>query len=166
MPVCKRCKGQKTKHHHRDTAGKARHTEASARKTACCFNKGKKTDWWGFLQNKRDLMAMSMIYSVRISSGSWFKQINQEKTRVRHSVSLNTGHLKLSIMALEASQVARRVKNPPANAGDLRDVGSIPGSGRSPGESHGNPLQYSCLDNPMDRGAWWAIVHRVAKSGT
>ena len=47
------------------------------------------------------------------------------------------------------------VKNPPANAGDVRDTGSIPGSGRSPGEGNGNPLQYSSLENPMDRGAWW-----------
>ena len=54
-------------------------------------------------------------------------------------------------------------KNPPANAGD---VGSIPGSGRSPGEGNGNPLQYSCLENPIDRGAWRAIVHGVAKSQT
>ena len=46
------------------------------------------------------------------------------------------------------------VKNPPANAGDIRDVGSIPGLGRFPGEGHGNPLQYSCLENPVDRGAW------------
>ena len=53
------------------------------------------------------------------------------------------------------------VKNPPANAGD---AGSIPGSGRSPGVGNGNPLQYSCLGNPMDRGAWWAIVHRITKS--
>ena len=58
------------------------------------------------------------------------------------------------------------VKNLPANAGDIRDAGSIPGLGRSPGEGHGNPLQYSCLENPMDRGAWWAVVHRVAKSQT
>ena len=63
-----------------------------------------------------------------------------------------------------ASQVALMVKNPPASAGDLRDAGSIPGSGRSPGEGHGNPLQYSCLENPMDRGAWWATGHGVAKS--
>ena len=56
------------------------------------------------------------------------------------------------------------VKNPPANAGDMRDMGSIPGSGRSPGGGHDNPLQYSCLENPMDRGAWWATVHRAAKS--
>ena len=52
------------------------------------------------------------------------------------------------------------VKNPPANAGD---AGSIPGLGRSPGKGNGNPLQYSCLENPIDRGAWWAAVHGVAK---
>ena len=58
------------------------------------------------------------------------------------------------------------VKNPIANAGDLRDVDSIPGSGRCPGEGNGNPLQYSCLENPRDRGAWWATVHGVAKGWT
>ena len=56
------------------------------------------------------------------------------------------------------------VKSPLANTGDVRDAGLIPGSERSPGGGHGNPLQYSCLENPMDRGAWWATVHRVAKS--
>ena len=54
------------------------------------------------------------------------------------------------------------VRNLPANAGDIRDTGSIPGSGRSPGEGNGNPFQYSCLENPMDRGAWRAMVHGVA----
>ena len=58
------------------------------------------------------------------------------------------------------------VKNPPASAGDVRDAGSIPGLGRSSGEGHGNPPQCSCLENPVDRGTWWAIVHRVAKSRT
>ena len=53
-----------------------------------------------------------------------------------------------------------------ANAGDVRDMGVIPGWGRSPGEGNGNPLQYSCLENPMDGGAWWATVHTVAKSRT
>ena len=62
-----------------------------------------------------------------------------------------------------ASQVVLVVKNPPANIGD-RDTGSVPGWGRSPGEGHGNPLQFSCLENPMDRGAWRATVHRVTKS--
>ena len=56
------------------------------------------------------------------------------------------------------------VKNSLASAGDIRDVGSIPELGRSPGRGHGNPLQYSCLENPMDRGAWQTTVHRVAES--
>ena len=56
------------------------------------------------------------------------------------------------------------VKDPPANAGDVRDTDSVLGSGRSPGGGHGNPLQYSCLETPMDRGAWRATVYRVAKS--
>ena len=56
------------------------------------------------------------------------------------------------------------VKNPPANAGDARDESSIPGRGRSPEEGNGNPLQYSCLENPIDRGAWWATVHGVVTS--
>ena len=58
------------------------------------------------------------------------------------------------------------VKNLPANAGDTRDLGSIPGLGRSPGVGNGKPLQYSCLGNPMDRGAWRATVHGVEKSDT
>ena len=58
------------------------------------------------------------------------------------------------------------VKNPPAKAGDAEDMGLIPGSGRSPGGGHGNPLQYSCLENPTDRGAWRATVHEVAESDT
>ena len=58
------------------------------------------------------------------------------------------------------------VKNVPADAGNTRDLGSIPGSGISPGEGNGNPLQYSCLENPVDRGAWQATVLGVAKSQT
>ena len=60
-----------------------------------------------------------------------------------------------------ASLVAQRLKRLPRNVGD---PGSIPGLGRSPGEGHGNPLQYSCLENPMDRGAWWATVYGVMKN--
>ena len=77
------------------------------------------------------------------------------------------GHIPLDLTRVTvqrwASQVALVVRYPPANAGDM---GSIPGSGRSPGERHGNPLQYSCLENPMDSGAWWATVHRVTQSWT
>ena len=58
------------------------------------------------------------------------------------------------------------IKNPPANAGDVRDTGLIPGSGRSLGKGHGHTFQYSCLENPMDRGAFQATVYSVAKSGT
>ena len=65
-----------------------------------------------------------------------------------------------------ASQVALVLKNLLANAGDIRDVGSILGSGRSPGEGHGSPLQYSCLENSMHRGAWQAMVDGVTKSWT
>ena len=65
-----------------------------------------------------------------------------------------------------ASQVALVVKNPPANAGDIKDTGLIPELGRSPREGNGNPPQDSCLENSMDRGAWQATVQRVAKSQT
>ena len=67
--------------------------------------------------------------------------------------------LNLNIISL----MAQLVKNPPANAGDIRDMSLIPGSGRSPGEGNGNPFQYSRLENPMDRGAWWATVNGVTK---
>ena len=65
-----------------------------------------------------------------------------------------------------ASQVALVVKNPPANAGDVRDAGLIPGSGRYPGGGQGDPLQYSYLENSKDRGVWWATIHGIAKSWT
>ena len=65
---------------------------------------------------------------------------------------------------LWAPQVVLVVKNPPANAGDIRDMDLIPGLGSPPGEGNDNPLQYSCLENPKDREAWRATVHRVAKS--
>ena len=67
---------------------------------------------------------------------------------------------------LGASQVALVVKNLPANAGDIRGPALIPRLGRSPGEGDGTPLQYSCLENPVDRGAWWATVHGVTQSQT
>ena len=63
-----------------------------------------------------------------------------------------------------AFPVAQLVKKLPASSGDTTDIGSVPGSGRSPGEGNGNPLQYSCLENSMDRGAWLATVHGITKS--
>ena len=72
----------------------------------------------------------------------------------------------IATLTCRASQVALVAKRPPASVGDIRDVGSIPGLGRSLRGGRGNPPQYSCLENPMDRGAWRARVHRVAKSQT
>ena len=72
--------------------------------------------------------------------------------------------LHLSILNFQASYLVLVVKNLSTSTGDARDVGSSPGSGRSPGEGNGNLLQYSCLENPTDRGAWQATVHKVAKS--
>ena len=70
------------------------------------------------------------------------------------------------LLRSQSIQVVLVVKNLLDNTGDLRDVGSISGSGRSPRGGHSNPFQYSCLGNPMDRGAWWATVHRVTQSRT
>ena len=64
------------------------------------------------------------------------------------------------------SYVMLLVKNPPANAGDIKGAGSIPGLERHPGGGHGNPVQYSCLEKPMDRGVWHAAIHGVEKSRT
>ena len=71
-----------------------------------------------------------------------------------------------TIAHVGASQEALLVKNLSANAGGIKDVGLIPGWGRSPTRGNGNPLQYSCLENPMDGRAWWVIVHRVTESNT
>ena len=82
-----------------------------------------------------------------------------------HDGHVMTGMLDNVYGCLRASQVALVVKDSPASVGDVRDTGFIPGSGRSPGGRHGNPLQYSCLENPVDRGAWRAMLsielHRV-----
>ena len=71
-----------------------------------------------------------------------------------------------SVIYIYGFQGGAVIKTPPANAGDTKDMGSIPGSGRSPGGGSGNPLQYSCLENPMDRGALRTIVHKVTESDT
>ena len=79
---------------------------------------------------------------------------------------LDPTHWPLWPSCFRASQVVLVVKDPSANLGDVRDVGSIPGPGRSPGEGHDNPLQYFFLENPMYRAAWRAMVHKVAQSRT
>ena len=73
----------------------------------------------------------------------------------------------LSVLYFWSSQVVLVIKDPTtASVGDIKDVGSIPGSGRSPGEGHGNPLQYSCLENSTDRGAWQDTIHGITQSQT
>ena len=84
----------------------------------------------------------------------------------RATVDWVTNTLTPFLVTVGASQAVLVVKNPPAKAGDPRDSGLIPGLGRSPGEGNDNPFQYSCLENHIDRGAWWATVHGVAKSWT
>ena len=98
-----------------------------------------------------------------MSSGKWLNLAKLECPTIQNEKnnSFFTG-----LLLRWASQVALVVKNPPANAGDIRDVSLIPRLGRFPGGGHGNPLQYSCLENPMDRAAWWATVHSVTRSQT
>ena len=86
--------------------------------------------------------------------------------RVRQDWVTKQGTTATMSISFWASQAALEIKKMPANAGDIRDVGLIPGLERYPGGGHCNPFQYSCLENPMDRGVWWAIVHSVPKSWT
>ena len=87
--------------------------------------------------------------------------VAQSRTRLKQLSSSSS-----SWSVERVSQVVLVVKKPSVNIGAVRNAGLIPGSGRSPGGGHHNPLQYSCLENPMDRRAWWAAVHRVAKNQT
>ena len=92
---------------------------------------------------------------------------NYQKPEFVLSCFKNESHLHyIQVKYSFASQVALLVKNLPASAGDIRGVGSIPGWGRAPRGGHGSPLRYSCLENPMDRGAWWATVHSITKNQT
>ena len=88
-----------------------------------------------------------------------------DKTDVISALESQSG-IQKCLKSLGASQMELVVKSPPAKAGNERDLASVPGSGRSPGGGHSNPLHYSCLENPMDRGAWEAIGHGVAQSQT
>ena len=94
-----------------------------------------------------------------------FRHCTTETSSIPKQLYLNKkNENKYKTTEMRASQVPLVVKNPLANAGDIRDAGLIPGPGRSPGEGNGNSLQYSCLEHPMNRIAWWATVHGVAKS--
>ena len=97
--------------------------------------------------------------------GAWWATVHRVTKSQTRLKQLST-HSHIHGYTTRASQVVLVIKNLPTNAGDIRDASSIPGSGRSPGGGHGNPLQYSCPENPMDREACWAIVYRVTKSWT
>ena len=88
----------------------------------------------------------------------------ESETLAENSICI--GYLLLCNRSSQASQAALVVKNLPANAGAVRDAGWIPGWGRSPGGEHGDPLQYSCRENPVDGEAWWSVVNRVEESDT
>ena len=105
---------------------------------------------------RHDWSDLACTYSVSTDSMNCRSKILKINSKSSEKQNLDFSHYIVALV----------VKNPPAHAGDIRDVGLIPGSGRSPGEGHGNPLKYSCLENPMDRGAWWATVHRVTQSQT
>ena len=97
-------------------------------------------------------------------NGSRERCAGAQLCRVFQAVKRESGFdLKYNVWA---SQVELVIKNLPANARDTKDTGSIPELGRSPGVRNGNPFQYSCLENSMDRGVWWAIVHGATKSQT
>ena len=110
------------------------------------------------LQTRAFLVSMHGLFSVQAQRdrGAGREQKGGREKRKEREIS--------SSFYIGPSQVVLAVKNPSANVRDTRDardVGSIPGWGRSPGEENGNPFQYSCLENPMDRGTWWATIHGV-----
>ena len=111
----------------------------------------------------------SQPFNVRTEpeEGLWSRERQERKAwgEGKPSWMLGVG-FEVCIGVHQGSQVALVVKNPPANAGDTKDMGSILGLRRYPGEGSGNPLQYSCLENPMNRGTWLAVVHRVTDSQT
>ena len=106
---------------------------------------------------------MEIIRQMSLNQGL---MIFKKWTNYPYLLAVYASEILLLLTCFRASQMALVVKNPPANAGDLRNTGSIPGSGRFPGKGHGNPHQYSCLENPMDRGTWWVTVLGVTQSRT
>ena len=131
-----------------------------------------------YLQDKQPSPQVIIINLILKFIYKWIFQVSMwDNTRILFSVfffllskynredtcMLIYTYMYISILGFPGGSV---VKNLPANAGDTRHVGLIPGLGRSPGRGNGNPLQYSCLENPMDRGAWRAMVHSLTKSQT
>ena len=101
--------------------------------------------------------------SVFLSGSDKSLQIGKLAISKRHQILLKKFQVEGTVWV---SQVVLVVKNPPANAGDIKGAGSIPGLGRPPGKGNGYPLQYFFLENSMEKGAWWATIHGVSKSQT
>ena len=136
-------------------------------------------DWFDFLAVQGTLKSLLQHHSSKASilwcSTFFMVQLAHLYMTAGKTIALTRWTFVSKVMALlfnmlsscvGASQVALVVKKQPANAGDITHVGSIPGSGRSPGVGNGNPLQCSCLENPRDRGAWWAAVYGASQSQT
>ena len=121
----------------------------------------------GLSCNMQDLCWITWCLSLQCTECTDFSSCGpQASCSTAFGILVPQPGTELASLALRASQVVLVVKNPPVHAEYSRDAGSIPGLGRSPGEGNGNPFQYSCLENSMDRGAWQATVHRVTKSWT
>ena len=106
-----------------------------------------------------------MVWSG-IRAGLGVLDLGSQGASIIRILSSGSASLSVKFKSQAGSQAVLMVRNPPANAGDVRNVGLIPGSRRSPGVGIGNPIQYSCLENPKDRGAWWVTVRVVAESDT
>ena len=130
---------------------------------SCLENSMDRGVWWATLlgvAKSRTWLSTHYIFSISISNAILLCYHWNDLTFFffwRDLVFIQSG--------MRASQMELAVKNLPADAGDIRDASSIPGSWRSPGRGHGNPFQYSCLENPMDRRAWWPTVHRSHRVG-
>ena len=126
------------------------------------------------LRKQNQTKPMGFIQRIQNQNGITFLIVNSGKPEHKRTRSQNSGEgtslvvqwLRLYAPNAGASQVVLVVKNPPASAGDIRDSGSVLELGRSSGGGHGNPLGYSCLENPIDRGVWQASVHGITKSRT
>ena len=122
--------------------------------------------WWVWDLNPGTLCSSPLTYEASYLLILDLTQYMQERNIITLQVRTRRECICPMLWSGWASQVALGVKNLPANEGDVRDAGSIPGLGGSPGGGHSNPLQYSHLENPVRRGAWWAAVHRVAQNRT
>ena len=114
---------------------------------------------------KRFILSKTLGSEIKAMENKPICQCPSSHTAYRYNNENFYAHFLWQIIGFR-TMVVLVVKNPPANAGNIRDVGSIPGLGRSPGSEHDNPLQYSCLEHPADRGAWWATVHGITKDQT